>query len=164
MILPYLIDFTDKTDPAKPSFQIQPGQINTSTTSLSLPGQGRVDYGELYNENLVRMLEHFSSPTAPATPTKGQLWYDSSAKALKVYDNATGWTQLKTVDVDRFHVPAVAALPTTNLQSGDIVFLTTDQKLYICVAVGGSTQWVTTATQQWCETEMVVDCGTVAFV
>lgn len=170
MLLPYTIDFTTKgTDPTKPSFQIQPGQIDTTTTDLSLPGKGRVDYGELYNENLVHLLEHFSSPTAPTVPTRGQIWYDSGNSALMVYDpnNAgTGWIRVMTTNsVDRFHIPVVSTLPTQNLSAGDVAYLSGVEKLYICVtAADSSMQWMTAATQEWCENQLIIDCGTVSFV
>lgn len=170
MLLPYTIDFTDKTD--KDSFQIQPGQID-NTTDLTLPGKGRVDYGEFYNENLVKLLENFSGPTPPKQPTKGQLWYDSrdSVMALKIFDprvpgvSDPGWVQLKTVDVDRVRVPVVSALTSiTNPQPGDIAFLSSDQKLYVYVRIGGVAQWMSFASEQWCQSELVIDCGTETFV
>lgn len=166
MLLPYTIDFTDKTDTSKPSFQIQPGQINTSNTPLALPGKGRVDYGEFYNENLVKMLENFSSTVPPAPATRGMLWFDRSEgiSALKVFDGS-GWVQLKTVDVDRVRVPVVSALTSiTNPQPGDIAFLSSDQKLYVYVRIGGVAQWMSFASEQWCQSELVIDCGTQAFV
>lgn len=181
MLLPYTIDFTSNPgspylptgqagDATKQSFQIQPGTIDTTTTSLNLPGKGRVDYGELYNENLVRLMEHFSGPVAPRNPTRGQVWYDTSGTtaALKVFDpsnTGSGWVQLVTTgNADRFHVPVVDLLPTQNLVAGDIVFNSTTEKLYVCVELtGGTFQWLTVATQEWSETQLIVDGGTVAF-
>ena len=159
MLLPYTINFTDDAD--KPSFQIQPGQIDTTTTTLDLPGKGRVDYGEVYNENLVKMLEHFSSASEPSMKTKGQLWYDSFNKQLKVYDPTVssngGWLIIMTTGVlDRFHVPVVSTLPTLNLIKGDLTFLSTDNKLYV---YDGSA-WRALATQLWAETALVIDGGT----
>lgn len=170
MLLPYTIDYTTKGgDPTKPSFQIQPGQIDTTSTDLSLPGKGRVDYGELYNENLVHILENFSSPVAPGKPTRGQLWYDSGNTALMIYDPAnvgSGWLRIMTTgSVDRFHIPVVSALPTLNLVAGDIVYLSTVEKIHVCVTMPDtSKQWLAVATQEWCETQLVLDCGTVDFV
>lgn len=161
MLLPYSIDFTDQSD--KQSFQIQPGQIDTVNTDLALPGKGRVDYGEFYNENLVRLLENFSSPNPPGNPTKGQLWYDSQNQVLKVYNPATSpeWMQLvSTGEVDRFHVPVVPVLPSTNLAAGDLCYLSTDNKLYIYDSIN----WRAIATQFWCENYLSIDGGQEAFV
>lgn len=181
-LLPYTIDFSASpsspylpsgsvADGTKARITIQPGQINTTDTSLNLPGKGRVDYGELYNENLIRMLEHFSSPVAPNAPTRGQVWYNTSLTppALMVYDPATGtnagWTQIMTTgSADRFHVPVVDLLPSTDLVAGDIVYNSTTEKLYVCVELNdGSKQWLTVATQEWSETQLIIDGGTVAF-
>lgn len=163
MLLPYTVNFVDSND--KPPFQIQPGQIDTTSTALSLPGKGRVDYGELYNENLVHLMENFSNATAPIRPTKGQLWYDSLNKLLKVYDPTVvtddGWLILMATGVlDRFHVPVVSTLPTLNLLKGDLTFLSTDNKLYI---YDGSA-WRSLATQLWTENTLLVDGGFEDFV
>ncbi len=166
MLLPYTIDFTDKTDPDKKPFQIQPGQIDTDSTPLALPGKGRVDYGEFYNENLVKLLENFSSTAEPTPKLRGMLWFDRNVgvSALKVFDGS-GWVQLKTVDVDRVRVPVVSALISiVNPQPGDIAFLSSDQKLYVYVRIGGVAQWMSFASEQWCQSELVIDCGTETFV
>jgi len=55
------------TDTNKPSFIINPSQINgfggpKSNSSLILHGTGRLKYGEALNENFLHLLENFSSP------------------------------------------------------------------------------------------------------
>lgn len=73
--------------------QVDDGQINNET-NIKLLGRGVEDYGQYIAENLLRILENFSSPHAPGTedsaisgtPLKGQLWYDSSEDILKYYD------------------------------------------------------------------------------
>ena len=62
------------------------GQIDTTTCDLTLIGRNYVGFGEAFNENLIKLLENFSSSGAPATPITGQLWYDRSEGRLKVYD------------------------------------------------------------------------------
>lgn len=52
---------------------------------IVLPGYGLINYGEVMAENLIRMVENFSAPTAPKTPIKGQFWFDTQNKAMKVY-------------------------------------------------------------------------------
>lgn len=59
---------------AKPSIIIEPMDVNTST-SLRLPGQGKTNYGEFYNQNLLFLMEHFANDTPPPNPTPGQIWY-----------------------------------------------------------------------------------------
>jgi hypothetical protein len=166
MLLPYSIDFTDSEDPSKTSFQIQPGQINTTATSLSLPGKGRVDYGELCNENLVHLLENFASPTPPENPTKGQLWYDTIDNALRVFNEGHGgkynnWMELvATGATDRLQIPVVVDVNALPLPAaGDLAYQSTDNKLYIYDNVA----WRSIATQFWCENYLTIDGGLVNF-
>lgn len=65
--------------------------LNTTATSLRLPGRNYPNYGELMDENLVWMLENFAGAplTGPTNPRIGQLWYDVSVSVLKVYNGVT---------------------------------------------------------------------------
>ena len=56
------------------------GQIDVSTSSLTLVGRNYTGFGEAFNENFVKLLENFSSTTAPNTPITGQLWFDTQEK------------------------------------------------------------------------------------
>ena len=61
------------------------------TTSINLVGKNSSNYGQLFAENFLHLLENAANLTAPTTPVEGQLWYDTSAptaKKLKVYDGA----------------------------------------------------------------------------
>ena len=62
------------------------GQIDNTTTNLTLVGKNYTGYGEAFNENFIRLLESFSSTSAPSNPLEGQVWWDKSDKRLKVYD------------------------------------------------------------------------------
>lgn len=80
---------------------IQDGTINTTSTSLGLPGRNYAGYGQTLDTNFVRMLEHFASSTPPANPIQGQLWYNTSNNTLNVCpaDNiasANAWASLTT--------------------------------------------------------------------
>ena len=90
----YTINLTDGTIFAV----IADGTINTGS-SVSLPGKNYAGYGEFLDENFIQMLENFASPatggglpTSPklGAPLEGQLWWDSTNLALKVY-NGTTW-------------------------------------------------------------------------
>jgi len=85
----YQLDFSDPT--SKDSFFVAPHQTDTTTT-LEFVGRASLNWGEKLNENLLHILESFSSTTAPFNPTSGQIWYNPSASELQVYDGAT-WIQ-----------------------------------------------------------------------
>jgi hypothetical protein len=53
-------------------------------TSLTLFGPNVSVFGEYFWENLLHLLENFSSSKQPDKPIEGQLWYNSSNKILSV--------------------------------------------------------------------------------
>lgn len=59
-----------------------------NTTDLTLIGKNYSGYGELLNENLVKLLENFASGSAPANKLAGQLWWDTTNGLLKVYNGS----------------------------------------------------------------------------
>ena len=67
------------------------GDVDSSATSLDLIGKNRNNYGEYYNNNLVKLLTSFASPETqqPRSPQQGQLWFNSTTKRLCVYDGAS---------------------------------------------------------------------------
>jgi len=66
------------------------GSIDTTSTDLTLVGRNYKGFGEFINENYIKLLENFSSSSAPNNPIKGQLWYDTSTARLKIF-NGTDW-------------------------------------------------------------------------
>lgn len=66
--------------------EVVDGTIDQTSTDITLVGKNATSYGELFNENFVKILENFSSTTQPNNPIKGQLWFDASENRLKVYD------------------------------------------------------------------------------
>lgn len=60
-----------------------------NTTDLTLIGKNYSGYGELLNENLVKLLENFANSSAPANKLAGQLWWDTTNGLLKVYNGST---------------------------------------------------------------------------
>ena len=64
------------------------GQLDTSSTNLTLVGRNYSGYGEYFNENFIKLLENFSSTAAPSNPLKGQLWWNSTDQRLQVYDGS----------------------------------------------------------------------------
>ena len=80
----YKINRTDGTE----IVEITDGTIN-NTTSLTLFGKSYSGFGELLNENLVKLLENSASTSQPTAPMKGELWFDNNTNQLKVYDGST---------------------------------------------------------------------------
>jgi hypothetical protein len=67
------------------------GDVDSSATSLDLIGKNRNNYGEYYNNNLVKLLTSFASTESqqPRSPQPGQLWFNSTTKRLCVYDGSS---------------------------------------------------------------------------
>jgi hypothetical protein len=63
---------------------IQDGTINTTSTSLGLPGRNKSSYGQVLDTNFVRQLESYASPSPPANPLRGQIWYNTTTQNLCV--------------------------------------------------------------------------------
>ena len=94
----YTINKTDGTILAV----IQDGQLDT-TSSVSLPGKLFQNYGEIINENLVKLLENSASGTAPTAPLTGELWYDKTNTKLKLY-SGTEFINIATAGGDAFTI------------------------------------------------------------
>jgi hypothetical protein len=63
---------------------IQDGTINTQSTSLGLPGRNKSNYGQVLDQNFVKQLESYASPSPPTNPLRGQLWYNTNTNTLCV--------------------------------------------------------------------------------
>ena len=70
---------------------IQDGTINTTSTSLGLPGRNYAGYGQAIDTNFVQMLENFAANVPPPNPIQGQLWFNTNNNTLCVCP-ATGTT------------------------------------------------------------------------
>jgi cytoskeletal protein CcmA (bactofilin family) len=76
---------------------IADGAVDTSSTNIALIGRLYRNYGELINENMVKLLENFASTSSPSTPIIGQIWYDKAAETIKVYRD-TGFVPLARIN------------------------------------------------------------------
>jgi hypothetical protein len=63
---------------------IADGTINTTSTSLGLPGRNYAGYGQSLDTNFVHAMENFADTVPPANPLRGQLWYNTNANTLCV--------------------------------------------------------------------------------
>jgi hypothetical protein len=95
----YVIKYTDKS---KGTITITKSSLVTNLVDIALVGKSRLDYGEVFNENILHLLENFACPAseldpdAPDTvvafgtilsnPIDGQKWYNSTSKRLYIYN------------------------------------------------------------------------------
>lgn len=143
MALEITLHYSDPTtDPAnKQPFTIYPGETNTTSTSLTLVGQGTMNYGKYIMEGFLHQLENFCSPAntdllalnrGPENATRGQLWYDTTHSSLKV---------LRNIDTAE-----IGGAKTYNWATvGNVVVSTTapenKEALWYDISNGDATQW-----------------------
>ena len=100
---------------------VNDGTLNL-TTDLKFVGKNYAGYGQVVNENLLKILENFSNSEAPSKPLVGQLWYDTANKKLKIY-NGLQWNICLTAS-NSSEVPE-------DLSEGDLWFDRLAQVLYV---------------------------------
>lgn len=98
------------------------GTVDTAQTSLTLVGRNYANYGQIMTNNLVSLLENFSSVTPPSNPLSGQLWWNDTDQRLRVY---TG-TDFKIIS----SATSATIGPTTTI-AGDIWWDSTNEQLYV---------------------------------
>jgi hypothetical protein len=72
--------------------------ILDNSTPLGLIGRNYTGYGEIQNENFVFLLENFANDSPPARALSGQIWYNTTERALKTY-NGTSWLSIGNATV-----------------------------------------------------------------
>jgi hypothetical protein len=80
---------------------IADGTINTSASSLALPGRNYAGYGQYVDTNFVHAIENFANVSPPQNPLQGQLWYNTNSGTLNLCPadgttNAAAWLTLAT--------------------------------------------------------------------
>lgn len=127
----YQVNYTEATNPAKPSISVEDGVLNTQT-NLTFVGKNYAGYAKYIAENFLHLLENFARNTPPGTlsgegsPVEGQLWYDNSSgvNLLKIYDGAE-WTAAGAVK------KAATAPVAANSNAGDLWVNTATAQLYV---------------------------------
>ena len=113
----YQINKTDGTIVAT----VADGQIDDRSTAITLIGKNYSGFGEIFNENLIQILENFADSTPPDNPIRGQIWFDSSQSKLKVY-NGLDFVPVSSATIS-------SSQPTT-LATGDLWYDNVRQQLF----------------------------------
>ena len=107
---------------------IADGTLDTST-SLQLIGKNYAGYGEILNENTVKLLENFANSTSPTNPLTGQMYYNTATAQVEVY-NGTAFKAVSGAIIS-------ATSPTTGSQ-GDLWYDSVNGQVYVY----SGTAWV----------------------
>ena len=114
----YIINKTDGTK----LVVLKDGTVDIATTDLALFGKSYAGFGERLNENFVKVLENFANTTAPANKIRGQLWYDTLANQIKVWNG----NKFKPVGSG-----TNSSSTPTNANTGDMWFDTNNLQLHV---------------------------------
>ena len=93
-----------------------PDGYSDNTLSITLVGRKYAGYGEILQENLVKMLEHFSNNISPSNATAGQIWYDSVNKLVKYYDGSAWQTTANVIHLSA-NINSLSSTLTTAMNS-----------------------------------------------
>ena len=128
--MPYTINKTNGTLIST----VQDGTIDAKSLDITLVGKNYSGYGEIFNENFVKLLENFSNITAPLKPTIGQLWFDSGVRKLKVNTGIPQNPSWKSIGIieNRNDKPV-------GHNAGDLWWKTDEGRLY--AYTGAGTTW-----------------------
>lgn len=105
---------------------VRDGSVD-QTTDLTFVGKNYAGYGEIVNENLLKLLENFSGRTQPSKAISGQLWYDSANQKLKFHDG----TRFKTLSTTE-----TSATQPKDLKLGDFWFNSSEEAVYVKTGAG----------------------------
>lgn len=97
------------------------GQINQTSTDITLIGKNSTGYGGFINDNFVHLLENFANSTQPNYPITGQLWFDTVENRLKVYNGNSFSVTSGTV---------VSSTIPSNITAGDLWINSSTGQLY----------------------------------
>lgn len=114
----YKLNKTDGTE----IVSLNDGEVDTSSTDITLIGRNYKGFGEAINENFIKLLENFANSSSPSNPITGQLWYDTTESRLKIFDEGTNtW---------RTGAGPIIASSEPTLVAGDIWFNNSSNQLW----------------------------------
>ncbi len=107
--------------------------LNTTSSSLELPGRGYQSYGTAINQDLLWLMQHFARETPPDVPVQGQIWWDTSGKLLKVY-NGSQWISGSSIPI--------TGLQPANPVDGSLWWNTGHNPPQLNIWVNGAWRWI----------------------
>jgi microcystin-dependent protein len=132
------------SDPSKTSLEVNDGQINNNSTSLTYIGKKYPEsYSKIIAENFLHLLENFASTAEPNSPVQGQLWFNPNnlQEVDSDIDSATNsfglkmrvgnsWLPIGVIKKAAVS-PSSGNLQSSNLKKGDLYVDTSKNQLYI---------------------------------
>jgi hypothetical protein len=121
----YTIDFSSfgqtPTVVGKTSFSLAERTTDTTTTSLALTGKGVYNYGQIQQENFIKLMEHFASNTAPANPTVGQLWFNTVESIMYTCVDSANAAVVASASTKYYPANGKAWMRVGNASAADII-------------------------------------------
>jgi hypothetical protein len=132
----YILQWKNPALDGKTAIQVNVASTVSNQASLTFTGKGAANYGQIQQENIMRLLENFADDTAPNYATIGQTWYDSAEKILKVCTSKSPlvWKPLYSVSITDVGDP-----PPSSPVLGDLWFQRTGSFsgiLYVFTGLG----------------------------
>lgn len=88
--------------------------INSTDSSLDIPGRGTRNIGEMFAENFIHLLENFADIGPPRSPLTGQVWFNTSDATLNLY-NGLQWKPLNGHEATDIGAGSVGVALTSTL-------------------------------------------------
>jgi len=102
--MPYIINKTN----GQQITVVQDASLD-QTTDLIFVGRNYAGYGEIQNENFLKLLENFSNTTPPLNPLIGQTWYNTLDNTLNIcYAEASGTVPAKFKPLSKLNASETA--------------------------------------------------------
>lgn len=149
------------------------GTINTTSTSLSLPGRNYAGYGGPVDQNMVSILENFASSTSgPTAAIRGQIWFDTTNTLMKYNTSTTttpNWVSIAAIGSNPSfgNVTMTGNLAVVNITAtGDITGVNITSEAYFINSVqsgissAGGSQGTATALTKNVNVVSTVSAGT----
>ena len=83
---------------SSPAIITVPDQTVDNTYALSFVGRNSSEWGQVVNENFLKLMENFAGSSPPTNSLEGQLHYDTVTRSLTVF-NGTAYVPV-TNDID----------------------------------------------------------------